>query len=172
MTMMVVLRTSSADGNDVRANSSRVWRIKSPTPSFFDASFTVSTASDTLFLLENYAGPDPLNFCMAGVPGFEPGPKVLETSMLTVNTIPLPDAAWPVCGRPFIGFKVLLFIFPVQCMATATAAKLFELQPVRRALFVFRRYVVAFFAFRTLQYNVISRHNTSTIRPFFPLYCL
>jgi hypothetical protein len=26
---------------------------------------------------------------MAGVPGFEPGPKVLETSMLTVNTIPL-----------------------------------------------------------------------------------
>ena len=26
---------------------------------------------------------------MAGVPGLEPGPKVLETSMLTVDTIPL-----------------------------------------------------------------------------------
>ena len=26
---------------------------------------------------------------MAGVPGLEPGPKVLETSMLTIDTIPL-----------------------------------------------------------------------------------
>ena len=29
------------------------------------------------------------NIYLAGVPGLEPGPKVLETSMLTIDTIPL-----------------------------------------------------------------------------------
>jgi len=49
----------------------------------------------------------------------------------------------------------------VQRMATATATELFELQPVRLGLFVLGRHIVALFALRTLQNNVISRHNTS-----------
>jgi hypothetical protein len=44
-------------------------------------------------------------------------------------------------------------------MATATAAKLFEFQPVRRVLLVFGRYIIAFFALGALQNYVISRHN-------------
>jgi hypothetical protein len=43
-------------------------------------------------------------------------------------------------------------------MTAATAAKLIKLKPVRRVLFVFRRYVVALFALSALQNYVISRH--------------
>jgi hypothetical protein len=43
-------------------------------------------------------------------------------------------------------------------MAAAAAAKLVKLKPVRRVLFVFRRYVVALFALSALQNYVISRH--------------
>jgi hypothetical protein len=39
---------------------------------------------------------------MAGVPGLEPGPKVLETSMLAIDTIPL-------CG--ILDFWILDFGF-------------------------------------------------------------
>jgi len=46
----------------------------------------------------------------------------------------------------------------VQSMASAATAKLIELKPVRRVLFVFRRYVIAFLALRTLQNYIISRH--------------
>jgi hypothetical protein len=46
----------------------------------------------------------------------------------------------------------------MQRMAAATATELFELQPVRRALFVLGRHVIALFALRALQNNVISRH--------------
>ena len=46
-------------------------------------------------------------------------------------------------------------------MAAAATAELFELKPVRRALLVLGRHVVALFALRALQNNVISRHNTS-----------
>ena len=49
----------------------------------------------------------------------------------------------------------------MQRMATATTAELFELQASRRVLFVLGRDVIAFFAFRALQNNVISRHKTS-----------
>jgi hypothetical protein len=52
-----------------------------------------------------------------------------------------------------------LFIFSVHSMATATLAKLFKLKPSGRVLFVFRRYVVAFLALRTLQNYIISRHK-------------
>ncbi len=98
---------------------------------------------------------------MAGVPGFEPGPKVLETSMLTIDTIPL--SIW---NR---GFGILelcqnrkpqiLFVFSVQRVAAATTAELLELKPTRRVLLVLRRHVIALFALGALQRNVISRHN-------------
>src|ERR1035437_3489128 len=48
----------------------------------------------------------------------------------------------------------------MQRVAAAAPAELFELQPVRRVLFVLGRYVIAFFALSALQNNVISRHNT------------
>jgi hypothetical protein len=44
-------------------------------------------------------------------------------------------------------------------MATATFAKLFELKPSGRVLFVFGRHVIALFALRALQNYVISWHN-------------
>ena len=46
----------------------------------------------------------------------------------------------------------------MQTMATAATAKLIQLQPSRRILFVFRRYVIAFFALGALQNYIISRH--------------
>ena len=52
-----------------------------------------------------------------------------------------------------------LFIFPMQSMATATTAKLFEFQPSGRILFVFGRYIIAFFTLSALQNYVISRHK-------------
>jgi DMSO reductase anchor subunit len=58
-----------------------------------------------------------------------------------------------------------LFIFAVQRVATATTAELFELKPVRRVLFVLGRHVVALFAIRALQNNVVS----SAFRHFLPL---
>jgi hypothetical protein len=103
---------------------------------------------------------------MAGVPGLEPGPKVLETSMLTIDTIPL-------CTNGKLKVKSenrscrfslsvsafhLLFVLFVQRMAATAAAELLKLQPVRRVLFVLGRYVIALFALRALQNYVISRH--------------
>src|SRR5678815_966222 len=84
MTMIVVLRTSPPEGNVVRPISSRTLRKKSRIPPF-DCLVAVSTASD-IYLL-------PKKFGLAGVPGLEPGPKVLETSMLTIDTIPLKSSA-------------------------------------------------------------------------------
>ena len=46
-------------------------------------------------------------------------------------------------------------------VATAAAAELFEFQASRRGLLVLRRHVVALFALRALQNDVISGHNTS-----------
>ena len=43
-------------------------------------------------------------------------------------------------------------------VAAATSTELFELKPVRRGLFVLRRYVIPLFALRALQNYVISRH--------------
>ena len=110
---------------------------------------------------------------MAGVSGFEPEPKVLETSMLTVDTIPLRlfwilDFRFGLNLKNFLDSiqnpeiqnpKLKLFIFPMQSVAAATTAKLFEFQPVRRILLVFGRYIIAFFALGALQNYVISRHN-------------
>ena len=48
-------------------------------------------------------------------------------------------------------------------MAAAATAELFELKPVRRALFVLGRHVVALFALRALQNYVISRHKNSRL---------
>ena len=53
----------------------------------------------------------------------------------------------------------------MQCMAPAATAELFELEPVRRVLFVLRRHVIAFLAIGALQYNVVS----SAFRHFLPL---
>jgi hypothetical protein len=107
---------------------------------------------------------------VAGVSGLEPEPKVLETSMLTIDTIPL--KRFSICDCRFailFGIsaqsqiancksKITLLIFPMQSVATATAAKLFEFQPSRRILFVFRRYIIALFTLGALQNYVISWH--------------
>ena len=82
---------------------------------------------------------------MAGVPGLEPGPKVLETSMLTVNTIPLCERGDPE-AHPSKG----LLVFAMHGVAAAPTTELLELQPVRCVLFVLRRDVVAFLALRAL----------------------
>src|SRR5439155_869282 len=43
-------------------------------------------------------------------------------------------------------------------VAAAATAKLFELKPIRRVLFVLGRHVITLFALSALQYNVISWH--------------
>ena len=80
MTMIVVLFTSSDDGKVVLSSSARVFLTNSPTLSLRFPVSRLLTASDTVY--------SP-NYDLAGVPGLEPGPKVLETSMLTIDTIPL-----------------------------------------------------------------------------------
>ena len=95
--------------------------------------------------------------------------------MLTIDTIPLcPFWIWDF-GFWIEEFKSEIrnphsqigsFVFFVQRMAAAATAELFELKPVRRALFVLGRHVVALFALRALQNNVISRHNTSCTTGF------
>ena len=78
--MIVVFLTSFDDGNDVLSSSARVFLTNSPIPSLCFPS-TEADASDTVFI--SY------KICLAGVAGLEPAPKVLETSMLTIDTIPL-----------------------------------------------------------------------------------
>jgi hypothetical protein len=114
-----------------------------------------------------------LKFVMAGVPGLEPGPKVLETSMLTIDTIPL-RLFWILDLRFWIEVgnifrfnpkskiqnpKSYLLVFFMHRMAAATTAKLFEFQPVRRVFLIFCRHVIALFALCALQNYIISRHN-------------
>jgi len=53
---------------------------------------------------------------------------------------------------------VHLFIFSVQLVLAAATAELTHLKPVRRVLFVLGRHVVALFALRALQNDVIPRH--------------
>ncbi len=110
---------------------------------------------------------------MAGVPGLEPGPKVLETSMLTINTIPLRlfsilDFGFLIESRKIfliqsqianLKSKILLLVFFMHRMTAAATAKLLEFQPVRRGFLIFGRYVIALFAFGALQNYIISRHN-------------
>ena len=61
--------------------------------------------------------------------------------------------------------QIELLIFSVQRVATATATELFELEPVRRALFVLRSYVVALLTIGALQNDVVS----SAFRHLLPL---
>ncbi len=62
---------------------------------------------------------------MAGVPGLEPGPKVLETSMLTIDTIPLCiNGKLKVENEKlkiYLHFPLSVFRFPlVTCFLCAT----------------------------------------------------
>ena len=83
--------------------------------------------------------------------------------MLTIDTIPLYRFRIADFGlinhKPTdLKSKIELLVFPMQRMAAAAAAKLFELKPVRRVLFVFCRHVIPLFALGALQNNVISWH--------------
>jgi hypothetical protein len=106
---------------------------------------------------------------MAGVPGFEPGLSVLETDVLTVDTIPLrviancrfPIANFHHLSVPRIGNRQLempLLRFLVISVLATTAAEFAELQPVGRRLLVLGRNVVATLTNAALKHNVISWH--------------
>jgi hypothetical protein len=58
-----------------------------------------------------------------------------------------------------LGLPSLLSLF-VAGVLTATAAELAEFQTLCRGLLVLRRDVVAAFAFRALEHNIIARHNS------------
>ena len=105
---------------------------------------------------------------MAGVPGFEPGLTVLETAVLTIDTIPLHaglrdkgkgdkenEAFRLVPISPPLLVSLRLF---VRRVFAAEAAVFFEFQPRRRCLFIFIGDVVAIFAITALQNDVVS-HN-------------
>jgi hypothetical protein len=51
----------------------------------------------------------------------------------------------------------------MQRVTPAPTTELLELEPVRRVLFVLGRHVVALFALRALQNNIISRHKNSFV---------
>jgi hypothetical protein len=105
---------------------------------------------------------------MAGVPGFEPGLSVLETDVLTVDTIPLRcDAGMgrrgeaenlPVSASPLSPCQFSLRLFVTSVLA-ATATELAEFQAIGRGLLVLGRHVVPTLALVTLKHNVVSRHN-------------
>ncbi len=106
---------------------------------------------------------------LAGVPGFEPGLSVLETDVLTVDTIPLrPQTRGlgdtgtrgephrvSVSPRLRVGFSLRLFMISVFA---ATATELAELKPIRRGFLILGRYVVATLAINTLKNNIIAWH--------------
>ena len=56
-----------------------------------------------------------------------------------------------------------LFVFAVQAMAAAATTKFIEFEPVWLRFLILGRHVIALFALRALQYNVISRHINSVI---------
>jgi hypothetical protein len=92
--------------------------------------------------------------------------------MLTIDTIPLCDLRIRISDLglekseiPNPNSQIPLFVFSVQRMATATTAELFELKPIRRALFVLRRHVIALLTIGALQNYVVS----SAFRHFLPL---
>ena len=87
---------------------------------------------------------------LAGVPGFEPGLSVLETDVLTVDTIPLQPS--PISNRQW-----LLGLFVTSVLA-ATATEFAEFQAVGRGLLILGRHVVPTLAILTLKHNVIAWH--------------
>ena len=79
---------------------------------------------------------------MAGVSGFEPELSVLETDVLTVNTIPL---------QTQLSFRLrLLFGFAVWRVLAALAAKLLEFQSLSGLLLILRFEVISIFALSAL----------------------
>jgi hypothetical protein len=113
---------------------------------------------------------------LAGVPGFEPGLSVLETDVLTVDTIPLRilpianfDYRLVANWKSAIGnLKLSLGLFMIRVL-TATPAKFAELQTIRGCLLVLCRDVVAAFANRALKYNVVARHNSQISNSLFQI---
>src|SRR5688572_30948200 len=107
---------------------------------------------------------------MAGVPGFEPGLSVLETDVLTVDTIPLQvlpiaDFRLSICARRSLQLAIgnrnrqmVLLRFLVTSVLAATTAEFAELQAVRRCLLVFSRNVVATLTIGTLKHNIVAWH--------------
>ena len=88
---------------------------------------------------------------MAGVPGFEPGLSVLETDVLTVDTIPLQTSA-----------TALLRLFVIRVFA-ATATELAEFQPVGRGLLILGRHVIPTLACLTLKHNINAWHRRKSL---------
>ena len=113
---------------------------------------------------------------LAGVPGFEPGLSVLETDVLTVDTIPL--QTFPIANlrlqiarrrnanqKSAIGnwqSEMLLGLFMISVFA-ATATELAEFKPVGRGLLIFGRNVVSTLTVVTLKHNIIAWHNSNPI---------
>ena len=98
---------------------------------------------------------------LAGVPGFEPGLSVLETDVLTVDTIPL--RLLPISSCQFIDvgphnrqLAIRLLRLFVTSVLAAEAAELAEFQPLGRLLLVLGRAVIAPLTFRARQGNDVS----------------
>ena len=108
---------------------------------------------------------------MAGVPGFEPGLSVLETDVLTVDTIPLRRRTRGLGETAPRRKSPCLRVAPSPCrfslgflmisVLAATATELTKLQPIGRSFLILSRNVVAAFAFVTLKDNVIAWHNSN-----------
>ena len=98
---------------------------------------------------------------MAGVPGFEPGLSVLETDVLTVDTIPLrviADFQLPISNwQSAINNRKSLRLFMTSVLA-ATATEFAEFQAIGRGLLILGRHVVPALAILTLKHNVIAWH--------------
>ena len=109
---------------------------------------------------------------LAGVPGFEPGLSVLETDVLTVDTIPL-------LTLPIATFRFLIprrrtqseksaignrqsemsFGFLMTDVLTAATTELLKLETLGCSLLVLRSHIVATLALCALQYDIITRHK-------------
>src|SRR6185503_6197488 len=93
---------------------------------------------------------------MAGVPGFEPGLSVLETDVLTVDTIPLRRRTRGLGETAPRRKSPCLRVAPSPCrfslgflmisVLAATATELTKLQPIGRSFLILSRNVVAAFA--------------------------
>ena len=102
---------------------------------------------------------------MAGVPGFEPGLSVLETDVLTVDTIPL--LTLPIANLRFLVTSwrnrqwesEMSLGFLMIYVLTAATTELLELETFRGSLLVLCSYVVPALALDALQYDIITRHK-------------
>ena len=119
---------------------------------------------------------------LAGVPGFEPGRSVLETDVLTVDTIPLrrTDAGMGrrgdtekrlprrVSASPNLRVSSSLS-FLVTSVLAATTAELLKFKTFSRCLFVFGSRVIPTLTITTLENNIIARHNLTSSKTFLVL---